>query len=121
LHINDYTDNEVDACWYDDYENEMMQKEMLSVVTLLKNGMLEHDTEQNCRRGLLECHTPEVALQRLKNRTAVREAVHEEQEFQWDEGIWEPEYIARAYKAASPTSQANAHDIALQDQLDAIM
>jgi hypothetical protein len=121
LHVNNYTDDEIDACWYDDCEKEMMRKEVRSVVTLLKNGMLEQDTEQYCRRGGLECHTQEVALQRLKNRTAVLEAVLEEQEFQREEGIWEPWYIARAYKAASPTSQANAHAIALKDQLDAML
>jgi hypothetical protein len=120
LHVNNYTDDEIDACWYDDYENEMMRKEMRSVLILLQNCMLEQDTEQYCRRGL-ECHTREVALQRLKNKTAVLEAVFEEQEFQWDEGIWEPEYIAHAYKAACPTYQANAHAIALKDQLDAML
>jgi hypothetical protein len=120
LHVSNYTDDEFDACWYNDYEFDMIRKEMRYVLTLLKNGMLEQDTEQYCRRGL-ECHTPEVALQRLKNRTAVREAVLDEQDFQWEEGIWDPELFARACKAACPTSQANAHAIALEDQLDAML
>jgi hypothetical protein len=121
MHINNYSDDEVDACWYNDYEFDMMRKNVRSAAKLLQNGMLEQDAADKCCRRGVEHLERKVTLQRQRNRLASTLAVLEEQELQWEEGICEPEYIARVCKAISASSQASAHAIALKDELDAIL
>jgi hypothetical protein len=121
LHINNYSDGEIEASWYDIYKLKLMRRKIRFAVSLLANGMLAQDNESCCRRGV-EGLAQNVALQRRENRSAAREAVLFEQEHQWDEGICEPEYIARVYKEANVSSQASGRDIALIDEiLDAMI
>jgi hypothetical protein len=120
MHVDNYSDDEFDACWYNNYEFDMMRKKVRYAAKLLQNGMLEQDTADKCCPRGVEHLLRKVALKRIRKRVAARDAVLEEQELQWEEGICEPEYIARVYKVTSVSSQASAHAIALKDELDAI-
>jgi hypothetical protein len=120
MHVNNYSDDEVDACWYSAYEFDRMRKDVRFAAKLLQNGMLEQDTADKCCRRGVEHLERKVKLQRIRNRSAASDAVFEEQELQREEGICEPEYIARVYKPPSASSQASAHAIALKDEIDAM-
>ena len=119
LHINNYSNDEVFACWYNDDEFKAIRKGVKFAVSLLKDGLLEEDTEYHCQRGL-ELHTRKGANRRLQNKRAARGAVLIEQELQWEAGVYDPEYIAMKCMEYSSSLQATAHEIGLKDQLDAM-
>jgi hypothetical protein len=122
LHINNYADDEVQACWYDDDECKAIRTDIKFAVSLLNDGLLEEDNEYNCQRGL-ELHTRKGADRRLQNKRTLREAVLTEQELQWEEGMYDPEYLAMVSMDYSSASQATAYAIGLKDHqlLDATM
>jgi hypothetical protein len=120
LHIYDYSDYEVQVCWYDVDENKAIRKDAKFAVSLLKDGKLEEDNECYCRRGL-ELHTQTSAGdRRLQNKRDAREAVLTEQELQWEEYVDDPGYIAMLCIDYSSSSIAIAHATGLRDQLDAM-
>ena len=43
LHINNFSDSEVQAFWYDDDELKAMRKDVRVALSMLKDGMLEED------------------------------------------------------------------------------
>jgi hypothetical protein len=121
LHINDFSDSEIQAFWYDDDEFKAMRKDVKAALSMLNDGMLEEDNEYHCQRGL-EPHTKKGLARRRQNKRAVREAVLTEQELQWEEDdVYDPEYIATVSMDVSSSSQATAHALGLKDQLDARM
>jgi hypothetical protein len=119
LHIHNYSDDEVQACWYDVDERKAIRNNVKFAVGLLMDGMLEEDNECHCQRGL-EVHTQKGAERRLLNKCAAREAVLTEQELQWEDHVYDPAYIAMLCIDCSSSAQATAHAIGLKDQLDAI-
>ena len=74
IHINNYTDDEIDACWYSDEECQMTRSDVKYAIQLVGNGLLEQDTEQYSRRGV-ECKTRENQLRRKQLRMAAWYAV----------------------------------------------
>jgi hypothetical protein len=116
LHVDNYSDDEIEASWYDHFELKLIRRKIRFA------NRLEQDSESCCRRGAegLVHVARNVAVQRRKNRSAALEAVLDEQELQWEEGICDPGYIATAYKEANASSQASARAIALINQLDAM-
>jgi hypothetical protein len=111
LHINNYTEEEIQACWFDDDESKQMKEEFRLAANLAMNGLLPQESS----RGL-ELYTKEAQSRRQHKATA-REEVLDEQELQWDEGAYDPEYIAQIYEAASASSRARARSTGFQDEL----
>ena len=115
LHINNYTDEEIEATWYSDSDYAMMKADNRYTAQLFVSGMVQGDDDQYCRRGL-ESYTPDGSRRRKSNRAAATAAVLDEQDEQFDEGVFEPEYIAQVYKFESEHCQVLANTIALADQ-----
>lgn len=121
LHINDYTEDEIDACWYNEREVKAIRDDAKVSVELLKNGKLEQDTEEHCRRGS-ECQLRSNRSRRRKLKAAGWLAVLREQEEQFEEGMdADPYCIAHVYKSASSQASDIARAVALKDELDALM
>jgi uncharacterized Rmd1/YagE family protein len=111
LHINNYTEKEIQSCWFDDDESKQMKQEFRFAANLAMDGLLPQESS----RGL-ELYT-KGAQSRRQNKANAREEVLDEQEFQWEEGAYDPEYIAQIYEAASASSRARARATGLQDEL----
>lgn len=121
IHINDYTDEEVHACWYTHQENEIIKSESLleSSALLESEAADDDDYGKNCFRGL-EHYIKPIAEQRLAHKDAALCAVLEEQELQREEGSFDPEYIAEIYENIASLSGVKSRITGLNDRLEAI-
>jgi hypothetical protein len=125
LHINNFSNKEAEASWYTKDEFNLIRADAKFAATLLTKGLLTHDSDKYCKRGL-EFRTPEGAIRRIKNKNAAREAVLDEQQFFQEEKIsyYHPDnvdYLAEVYSSYSRHCQKAAHELALQDEKDAHM
>ena len=92
-----------------------MKEDIHSHVQRIAAGRFDDDGITCCQRGL-EYRTCEGANRRRRNKARARTAVLEEQDSQWNQGVNEPEIIARIYSLASYHCQMAANEIALEDQ-----
>jgi hypothetical protein len=117
LHINDFTDEEVQAAWFRAHEFECIRADIRLAVALIERGDLPQDTLQYTKRGL-EYRTEVGAQLREDNKTAARDAVLDEQEDQWNAGIFDSETLSRIYISRSCHCQVEARKQGLQDESD---
>lgn len=117
-HVNDYTDDELKACWYNGDEFKAIRADVRFAAGLVSSGMMNQDTPYHCRRGV-ECKTRENTARRQQERLNALYAVFDEQDLQTDSCVYDPEYIAHAYKAASAASKTHARAVALRDEREA--
>jgi hypothetical protein len=94
LHINDYTEQEIAACWYNDDECQATKDDAAQCASRI----LEQQDETNdfCHRGL-EFRTPLGAKQRMENKEIGWDAVFEVQEIQQEQSWHDPLYLASLY------------------------
>ena len=119
IHILDYNEEELSACWYSDTEYDMIRSDIAYELDLFQNGSsFQENNNGYCSRGL-ETFSSTLMKQRRQNAINARVAVYDEQEFQWDNNLCEVEYIAHVYAEASYQSIALAHAVGLKDQLEA--
>jgi hypothetical protein len=116
IHLNEITDDEIDACWYSEQEFHDMRESVRIAAYLLDEGLLETDNATHCRRGA-EAHAPLQSRLRRKMKLAVREAVFGEQAQQWEEGSFDPEFIAEVSALASSRSRYLARQVGLEDEV----
>ena len=129
LHINDFTPEEIQDCWYSPAENRKTKQEMQKDIALLRdriqnpscnkpnNCSVENDSSF-CKRGI-ECRMREASKLRQFNKQRSIKAVLSEQRIQWKEGICNPEYLAIAYARTTASSVAAATRRGKQDAQDA--
>ena len=115
IHVNNYTDDEIDAAFYSDSDYQMMKADIRFTVHLMVSNSLQDDDDTYCRRGL-EHHAPEGARRRKFNREMAFCAVLDEQDFQWEQEMHDSESIAEIYALETVHCQSVAHTIALEDQ-----
>ena len=129
LHIDDYTTDEIDACWYTPQEVQSIHDDINMVLDCWEQADEErlslHEQSQEsynndnlpCRRGLEKrfYDRRQVSKSRFLNGCF---AVFEEQELQWEEEETDVEYLSRVYKVASRSSLSleEAHKMALHDE-----
>ena len=77
------------------------------------------ETKDSTARGL-EHHTPQYLEKRRRRRESAYAAVLVEQEMQWQEGSYDPDYIAEVYSEISSKSQAEAGTQGLKDQKEVL-
>jgi hypothetical protein len=114
LHINDYTNSEVDNCWFAQGDYEEMKRERSYIVDLIERN-IKFEEEQYCRRGV-ERRTDEATAARLEERAAAIDAVMDEQDIQTDEGICDPEMVAIVYTERVYRSKMAAYLTAVSDE-----
>jgi hypothetical protein len=117
IHIKDYTNEEIAACWYDVVELETVKVEDIqTTLFLMATGYLGCiNNERTCVRGLESFTQTAQALNRQHRKAAI-DAVMDEQELQMDEGITDPEMIADSYFDKTRRSKAMARVVGLSDQ-----
>lgn len=121
LHINDFSQAEIQACWYKDEELGQVREDMIRTLHLVEEGHVEKNgNDKFCPRGL-EFLSPQGAKRRLQNRKLSHEVVLTEQKRQRQQGIHVPEFIAQVYAYTSHHCQTAAQRLALEDEQFAVM
>ena len=113
IHIDEFTDEEVSACYYQKEEMHRVRQELRATLQMFQIGELKEDTPHFTKRGT-EHRTPDAARRRSINKQMASDAVFEEQGDQWEDGLIDSEMLASIYQSASSHCQAAAHKIALE-------
>jgi hypothetical protein len=113
IHIDDYTNEEISACWYNAVELKTVIVENKTTLLLMDNVFFSND--RICSRGL-ESYTQTGQASKRQHREDAIDAAMDEQDFQTDEGITDPEIIADAYIERTRQSQVTARVMGLSDQ-----
>ena len=115
LHVEDYTQEEIDLCWYQREEYRSMTAQSIEMLKQMEAGM-EPDAWDSYRgletwtdsgKRLLEddiCHSIDVVL--------------DEQDRQWDEDIIDEDIMAEMYHEATESSTQLAFNLAMIDELE---
>ena len=141
IHILDYTDEELFACWYSNAEfdnirqnNAVEVKFFFRMKLSSRHGEKKNDDNGDgwknlyCKRGL-ESFLSKSIMKRRHRAIVSREAVYDEQEYQWDhhqggresydvECNSSTRTIARVYEKATLKSRALARYVGLKDALE---
>ena len=108
LHIKDYSEKEIKETWYSTEErSEILDDVRETLSIMVANGRELPSNPWFCTRGL-EARTPEGAGRKRKNKRDALDAVLDEQEYQWNRGISDPEAIADAYCKYSHSCRVSA-------------
>ena len=112
-HLDDFTNEQVEATWYTPDEFKMMKRDVhITVKMMSRNERLGID---QCVRGL-EHKTREGRQRRMMNQIESISAVMDEQDLQRLDGTYDDERIARVYKSYTVHCAASAHFHGLSDQ-----
>lgn len=116
LHLEDYTKEEHEACWYTVEEMKTIRVGVRKCVLEISKGTMEEtDSEDFTLRGL-ESFLPEGQALKDFHREAARSIVLEEQDFQWKHGLSDPEVLADLYHDHTRHSASMAQIRGLSDQ-----
>ena len=114
LHINNYSDDEITATWFNETDFQRIHQEISVTVQMMERSEpIDHN--KYCSRGL-EFRTRVGAHQRLQNKVDARDAVLTEQDLQWNEDIDDPEMLADVYRDISRCCIVSAHMAGLFDE-----
>jgi hypothetical protein len=106
-HIDEYSEEEIAATWYCEDELKVIKWELVTTLLLMANACIMPSSERLCSRGL-ECFTPKGRAIKEQHRKEARIAVLDEQDYQFENDIFEPEVIADACLDQTSKSQATA-------------
>jgi hypothetical protein len=115
IHIEEYSDEEIAATWYSQHELTRSRSELTSTLLLMANGNAMANSERLCSRGL-ECFTSEGRAIKKQRKEEARTAVFDEQDYQFENDIFDPEVIAHDYLNQTRKSQATATVVGFFDQ-----
>lgn len=110
----EYTNEEKKSSWFQEDEYAQITKDCCKQVRKLEKGEELRD-KKYCSRGL-EAHTRRASEAKSRTRRASFDAVLDEQDRQYEEGILDDDLISQFYIDASASSQLWAHRVALLDQ-----
>jgi hypothetical protein len=113
IHINDLSRSEVANSWYNSEEISGIKSECQLTINLASKGEL-HKWSNLCFRGL-EYRTPDGSQRRSANKFAAWDAVMDEQEIQYQNGVQDEDALAQLYIQASKHCQDAAHALAMED------
>lgn len=116
-HLNDFSDEEVAAIWYEPVNYAEMKSEYKGTVFLIECGTIL-DEQEHTARGL-EYRTQEGAWARYENKRDAYNAVLDEQDIQWKEDSDDPEELRNVYLQHSTKCSVAAHQLACKDALEA--
>ena len=126
IHINDYTAEEISACWYNDKEFSAIKTQCISQMRTTeplkqKNvvSIIEDQHESGDARGL-EYFIGSVAETRQKTSQMAIWAVLREQYLQREEGSFDPEFISEIYERQSSLARVQACITGVNDRLEAM-
>jgi hypothetical protein len=121
IHLNNYTTEEIKACWFDGEEFHVMKTDArIAAARLVETGSIaagsNNDDNMQCGRGL-ESYVRSTRMLKRGNRMVARWEVLEEQELQFQQRRIDLERIAKIYEAASAAALAQARETGVKDEL----
>jgi hypothetical protein len=114
VHISEYSDEELDAAFYNDDELENIREESIETIEMIVSKV-QLPEDHLCARGL-EYKTPAGTDFRRKNKFRALQAVLQEQKVQVELGILNPEAIAESYMQSSDKCKRIAQLLAARDE-----
>jgi hypothetical protein len=121
-HIDDMSDERIQAVWYDKKDFEDIKKGIVGTVRLMmscQEGDGESscviDNEEHCSRGL-EYRTREGASARRENKWNALNAVLDEQDRQKELGIQNEKLLCQIYVTENRRSRLHALQLGIQDE-----
>lgn len=113
IYLTEYTDEEIDDCWYSQTEYLEFKKDIRRTLSMVERR-LEIDEETVTTRGL-EGRTKSGARIRSKNKAKARYAVLDEQHRQRIYSERDEQMMSVLYGESSATSRTTAHLTAVND------
>jgi hypothetical protein len=113
IHINNFTQEEIDACWFPEAERSQSRQEIDYTIELMTRGE-DIDASKYCTRGL-ECRTPQGAATKNQNKVDAWDTVMDEQDRQFSIGIIDIDSLSMAYIQSSRSCQVSAAAMASLD------
>ena len=110
--------------WYSRDEFNVIRQECFNTITLMKDDeedtddtdtLFDEDGNELCRRGL-EYKTPEAYKRRQKQKKDIRNIVFEEVDFQEEQGMNDPEWLAKLSRDQSRSCVEAAIQVARVDE-----
>ncbi len=95
MHLHDYKEEEVQACWFSDAEMKDIRNSIRNSILLMSDPNTTID--DICFDGLEKFTREETAARRNRREASVH-AVLQEQEMQWENDEYDEELIAEAYQ-----------------------
>eukprot|EP00534_Pseudo-nitzschia_fraudulenta_P007733 CAMPEP_0201142596 /NCGR_PEP_ID=MMETSP0851-20130426/4247_1 /ASSEMBLY_ACC=CAM_ASM_000631 /TAXON_ID=183588 /ORGANISM="Pseudo-nitzschia fraudulenta, Strain WWA7" /LENGTH=214 /DNA_ID=CAMNT_0047416313 /DNA_START=77 /DNA_END=721 /DNA_ORIENTATION=+ len=118
-HLNDYTDDEIQRCWYDGREMSAIASDCLDIVSSIQeNG--HFISSPHYLRGL-ECRSRLGSAKRAENKFCGVDSVLEAQESQWESRQHDKDKIRNNYRVYSAPCHAEARRIGLEDEMHAMI
>ena len=115
LHINNYSDDEIEATWFGDIDFDRIRKEIAYTVDLMETLKVVDENKYSTRG--LEFRTTKGAQHRLRNKLESRNAILDEQDFQWRSGVNSPETLSEVYERSCTKCRVTAHMVGLMDEI----
>jgi hypothetical protein len=117
LHLNDYTDDEIDACWYHQEEQAEFRDEARFTISVMEKGNigLHLHQEKHCTTRGLEGLAAEGSQIKKLNRSLALTTVLEQQERQSQAGLRDERQLAKLYSICTFSCNIQAGLIGLAD------
>jgi hypothetical protein len=118
---------QTEAVWYSRDEFHVIRKECFRTIKLMSDDdnetdeahpLFDEDENELCRRGL-EYKTPLAYKKRQKQKKDMRNVIFEEQDYQEDQGLNDPEWLANLSRDQSRSCVAAAIEVAREDERQA--
>lgn len=113
IHIKNFTQEEIDACWFTEAELSQSRREIDYTIELMTRGE-DIDASKYCTRGL-ECCTPQGAATKTQNKIDAWDSVMDEQDKQFSTGINDIDSLSMVYIQSSWSCQVSAAAMASLD------
>jgi hypothetical protein len=114
-HIDDLSDEEVKATWYEHEDYEAIKKSIIPLIRKMMKNEEVAETNRQTTRGL-EYRTRDGAIRRQTNKSRAMTVVLDEIDRQLEfAGYVNEEILRKVYQSVSKQCQDEAHDLALGD------
>mmetsp|Transcript_20193 Transcript_20193/g.49529 ORF Transcript_20193/g.49529 Transcript_20193/m.49529 type:complete len:212 (+) Transcript_20193:68-703(+) len=117
FNLDDYTEDEFNACWYSSKEYSKIEKRVMKECDKMEKGKVFKD-KKYCSRGLEKFQTCNYISRKETSRKAIQ-SVLDEQDRQDELEVVDDESISQVYHNVSSSCQMWATVIGFRDQKDA--
>jgi hypothetical protein len=116
VHLDDYTNAEIEACWFGELEISLLLKGIRQTINLIEQNILLDNDNRYCSRGL-ETFTTKGTIQKNQIRAKARDAVLDQQDvLRWQtESMIDEHKIAEVYRGSTQESQMAAYTKGVSD------
>jgi hypothetical protein len=119
MHLAEYTQEEMEATWYQEEEYTRISKICIKTVHKMEKRRKRSLRKREVESRGLEGHTTTGIISKTESRRLAYDKIFHEQEHQRCRGIYDDEAMAESYQTVSSSCALWARKLALRDQIDA--